>query len=490
MKPDENEKKGYSRTLILVFLLLLSLLLHLLIFGTFLKFGFQRRAKALFASVSQYLTPTEQKQVQKKIEQQHAAFKKIFQKAAPGAKQTFPLFKKENLQDTRPAKLVAPKSNFGWVLFDNEPQKPPEKLEIPTTKQDEVGVSQLPAATEIKPQIKPEKESVQTTLRQAPDYAKASTGRHGERIKIKTDEKSTSLEKPKATQKSNLVSRPQTNLPIPVRPEAAHPELVEGVEGSIERAQAKPEAQPITLGVSLTEEAATLEKRIEEIERLQKKIESYAKLKTPGKEATPLEAAPQETQPQETPRELTEEEEKALILRSVLRKDLQETKNSEADGTGPRTGFVWGARSNEKKDGRNIINLTKGYVEKLRGENGTDLIDRDGDPNKKPNFEELKYISYESKINWCLQSSWKQNFAHNKALHFNEGKAIIEFTLDEKGYITNSKMLQPTGSNELDNAILKNLEFASPFPPLPKHFGTKTYTTGRIITVYAHQFGM
>lgn len=137
---------------------------------------------------------------------------------------------------------------------------------------------------------------------------------------------------------------------------------------------------------------------------------------------------------------------------------------------------------------QSIISMTKGFVENLQHK-GNDWLERKGDENKRPSFEELKYLSYESKVNWQLQSCWKQNFAYNYAQQAPSGKAVVDFLIKENGTVTNIKLLQSSGNMQLDNIILKSVELAAPFPPLPKHFDKKEYQTGRIIYVNSNRLG-
>lgn len=439
MKTDENEKTRVSGTLTLLLLIILSLLIHLLFFGTFLKYGFKSRAKIFFTSISNYLTGSEKKEIQAQIEKKHEAIRKIFQSTSTNRKPKSFLFNKQKKQiNDLPAKLVAPKSNFGWVIFEDQHEQP-KNLEIPNTKQGDVGTSKHAHATETKP----EKNIV---IQQQPLIKKES--KPEPKLESKVENKATIAAETKKMASVSIKNNEQTE---PNASKAAKPSEEKNAQEDVQ-------------------------KRIEEIEKIQKQIENYTNRE-------PQKTAPET--PQEPEREMTKEEEKNMILSSMLCKD----KNNMTDQSNASSDFVWGA-GGKKNENKNLIKLTKGYIEKLHGENGTDLIDRDGDPNKKPSFEELKYISYESKINWCLQSSWKNNFSHNQAFPISESKAVIEFTLDESGKVIKHYMLQSTGYKEVDIAIIKNLEFASPFPPLPKHFGTKTYTTGRSITVYAQRFGL
>lgn len=154
--------------------------------------------------------------------------------------------------------------------------------------------------------------------------------------------------------------------------------------------------------------------------------------------------------------------------------------------------LVRGAQSIEQKPKRNILALTKGFVEKRHHRPaGTDLIDRDGDPDKRPDDNELELIEYEANLNWCLQASWKQNFSFlppEQRPFKEESQAIernpaIEFTLNKNGHVTNCTLLQSSGNTRIDRMVMLSVKFASPFPAIPDHFGFATYTTTRTIFV-------
>lgn len=140
----------------------------------------------------------------------------------------------------------------------------------------------------------------------------------------------------------------------------------------------------------------------------------------------------------------------------------------------------------------NIIALTKGFLDTFNeSDDGNSLIDRDGDENLTPSFEEEKYISYEAKINWCLQSSWKLHFERRQLGRIppHAAPAYVEFILDSQGNLTSFTLLQSSGSREIDAAIMKNMKLAAPFPPLPKHFNVQSYHTGRRINIVTQLFG-
>ena len=138
----------------------------------------------------------------------------------------------------------------------------------------------------------------------------------------------------------------------------------------------------------------------------------------------------------------------------------------------------------------NIIAMTKGFIENLTHE-GDDWLKRDGDDSKRPTLEEMKFFSYEQRINWQLQASWKHNFERmfdgsNQPL---EGRVVVAFSIDEQGNVISSELVQSSGYQMLDKIVLQNVKAASPFPPIPKHFNTKVYNVGRCVRVYADRFG-
>ncbi|MBX9830519.1 TonB family protein [Candidatus Babeliales bacterium] len=137
---------------------------------------------------------------------------------------------------------------------------------------------------------------------------------------------------------------------------------------------------------------------------------------------------------------------------------------------------------------QNIVAMTRGFLENLK-DKGDDWLERKGDENKMPSFEELKYLSYEQRINWQLQASWKQHFARHFSTRPLQGKVAVEFSINESGALTHANIIQSSGMRELDDVILASVRKAAPFPPLPKHFNKTVYPTARIISVHAHMFG-
>gem|GEM_PF-3556916 len=167
-------------------------------------------------------------------------------------------------------------------------------------------------------------------------------------------------------------------------------------------------------------------------------------------------------------------------------KEPSDPKTTELDIEGPEM-VVRGARKDipdEAPRKKNIIALTKGFIEKLSGESGTDLVDRDGDPNKRPTFEELKFLSYEAKINWALQASWKQNIERSQRHKAVPGTVDVAFVINAQGIPQNITIMQSSGMPELDDTIVYNIKNAAPFPPIPEHLNMAEYPVRRSIRVY------
>lgn len=182
--------------------------------------------------------------------------------------------------------------------------------------------------------------------------------------------------------------------------------------------------------------------------------------------------------------------EKVQKKQFIDQKQADAQKSYELEVNGPEV-KVRGARKEdvETKPKKNIIALTKGFVEKLSGQHGTDLIDRDGDPNQRPSFEELRFIGYEAKINWALQASWKQNFEYSTKHKPIPGTVDVAFIIDTQGNPQNITIVQSSGQQELDQTIIHNIKNAAPFPPIPDHLNMAEYPVRRSIRVHLYGRG-
>lgn len=127
---------------------------------------------------------------------------------------------------------------------------------------------------------------------------------------------------------------------------------------------------------------------------------------------------------------------------------------------------------------KNLIAMTQGFIENIKN-TGSDWLEQNGIDRALTN-DELKYISYEQQISWFLQASWKRHFAN--ATHFT-GKLNVRFLLDAKGNVSNVKIIQSSGNTILDDMVIKSIQIAAPFPPLPKYFEKTQYQISRNIYV-------
>lgn len=236
------------------------------------------------------------------------------------------------------------------------------------------------------------------------------------------------------------------------------------------------EQQPEIVTKNVTHTPTTeqsLDDRIRAIDERQSRLSCFEKTSTVPAVGKPLHLSPDE----------------AVCQEPSLSVESESNSNSEGGRTtGQQTGSGQLGHGIHGGKGKNIIALTRGYVEKVTGEHGTDAIDRDGDPTKQPSLEEIKFLAYEAKINWSLQNAWQNNFRNHRWQALLEGDAVVEFAIDVHGRVQNSTLLQSTGHQTLDDMIMKTISFASPFPPFPSSFGDDLYTTGRRIMVRASTF--
>lgn len=136
------------------------------------------------------------------------------------------------------------------------------------------------------------------------------------------------------------------------------------------------------------------------------------------------------------------------------------------------------AGSQQKNTTKNLISMTQGFIENIKN-TGSDWLEQDGVERALTN-DELKYISYEQQVSWFLQASWKRHFA--QATHFT-GTLNVRFLLDAQGNVSNVKIIHSSGNTILDDMVIKSIQIAAPFPPLPKYFEKTEYQVSRNIYV-------
>ncbi len=77
----------------------------------------------------------------------------------------------------------------------------------------------------------------------------------------------------------------------------------------------------------------------------------------------------------------------------------------------------------------------------------------------------FKYDYYLGLIKNKVDNRWNQPVAHNKTR-----KALIEFTINRKGDISNVRIADSSGDGYFDQTALRAVTLSAPFPPLPRGF--------------------
>ncbi len=416
----------------------------------FLEFGFRKRFTSFITSLSNAINslPTKDKQIiEQKRERKHEALQKIFETARKNKKHTNLM----KLPDHRPAKLVAPKSSLGWVIFDNNYEKP-KKLEIPTTKSGDVMEVKLSNATETKPK----KLALTQQQKAEHDNKPDDTLKIQKNTKIKQEIKKTPLpEENKIKVKNEEIKRLADTIIVD---ENIKKDL------NITDKQIIETQKPIepTEKINPKKPNTSIENRIKKIQEnttIESKVEE-AKERLEQENLIPK----QVIQPNTTLQ--NKEQERKALLKAILKK-----KNTPNSNQTKLSNFNWGLDNAEEEQ---FKKMAKGYIYKIIGEDGTDLIDQDGDPNKKLKAEDIEYISYKAKIIRSIQSTWEYNSTFYKRPH-ESGIYLftLEFEIDSTGHLINSKISESSGNEDLDKSAIRNLRFSAPFPPLPKSFNTK-----------------
>jgi TonB family protein len=463
MLPREPKKKRNDLTYLLWFVII-SLLLHSIIVFILALFGFQggsfNKLKDLFAKEAREKKPTfvmfhdekpkatkqpdtpkpseklEEKESLQEKKQPDLEKKKVEQEAPQAQNQLLEQEPPPSIINTSPAKLVAPLSAFGYPDAQAEPTFHPE---LPDSNQGDI--IKVESATPQQPEEPGSLEKKRA--------AKESHHEPAEKVApIQQAKKNKQLKQEKKSQKRGSKKNHKAQEDI-------QDLLIQELKNSIvDEAQDKKQVQDQE-HEDHPKDLIETHDEIDDIEDVEV-IES------------------------------TENTSSALLEKIRNVKQVPEQETIGLDVQGPEM-VVRGARKevpDQEPRKKNILALTKGFVEKLTGENGTDLIDRDGDPNKKPTFEELKFLSYEAKINWALQASWKQNIEHSQKHKPIPGTVDVAFVIDARGIPQNITIMQSSGMQDLDQTIVHNIKNAAPFPPIPEHLNMAEYPVRRSIRVY------
>ncbi|MBU4269447.1 TonB C-terminal domain-containing protein [Candidatus Dependentiae bacterium] len=137
-------------------------------------------------------------------------------------------------------------------------------------------------------------------------------------------------------------------------------------------------------------------------------------------------------------------------------------------------------KSPAPKPKKSILQLTKGFLYNNKDE-GQDWIKRDGDENKRPDFEDLKRISYTQQIAWQFQQESgiiASHMSYSERTHLMDGycnEPNLRIVLNKNGSIKQLELINTSGSVRYDDYIVKCFKNAAPFPPIPNHFNSDQF---------------
>jgi TonB family protein len=112
--------------------------------------------------------------------------------------------------------------------------------------------------------------------------------------------------------------------------------------------------------------------------------------------------------------------------------------------------------------------LAQGFLASL-DEGGNDLMERKGNENIRPDFEEMRYLSYLHKIIWHMQNEWHRD---NSLMSCSVPVMVItgvSVSINKDGTLQKASVIQSCGNYQIDEAIIRGINTASPYPPLPAY---------------------
>lgn len=112
--------------------------------------------------------------------------------------------------------------------------------------------------------------------------------------------------------------------------------------------------------------------------------------------------------------------------------------------------------------------IAKGFLSSL-DKGGNDMMERKGNENIRPDFEEMRYLSYVHKIGWYMQNEWLRDTTVGQCGAPTFPVTAISVTIDKEGVLKRAVVVQSCGNHSLDEAILRGIHAASPYPPLPAY---------------------
>lgn len=149
----------------------------------------------------------------------------------------------------------------------------------------------------------------------------------------------------------------------------------------------------------------------------------------------------------------------------------QQQKASQRTNTGTQTKI---ASPIEKK--LTFNDLASGFLASWQND-GNDWLEREGNENIRPDFEEMRYLSYLQKIAWYMQNAWQRQ--DRVILQKGPTEIVVtgvRVTIDKNGNLKNALMVKTCGFSQLDDMVMNGIREASPYPPLPAHFKKEIMT--------------
>ena len=127
---------------------------------------------------------------------------------------------------------------------------------------------------------------------------------------------------------------------------------------------------------------------------------------------------------------------------------------------------------------RNLLALTGAFIKDQLHQEGNSILERNG-VRKNPTLEELKYLSYQQKVDEQLMTSWRMVSGHHPRRESPHapcsGAAAINFEIEQDGSLAFVRLVQSSGSREFDRLVVEAIKHAAPFPPIPARLGIKRY---------------
>lgn len=124
-----------------------------------------------------------------------------------------------------------------------------------------------------------------------------------------------------------------------------------------------------------------------------------------------------------------------------------------------------------------IFAMTRKLLQRHQQE-ANSYTERKGE-NRMPTFKELKFLSYQKKVDASILRAWNiVRPQRSLRIHRNNqppGVTVPDFFIKKDGTLTHLKLLASSGDKEFDDLVLKAIQKAAPFPPIPDHLGINVY---------------